>query len=265
MKDNNNKEKYPIEILPHPSFWIRLDVNKLLAKYKNLLVVRLIIGGVQEYIIETESGKKCLSERVFVNNMANLSLNLAGGLFDTNSNAHLRFLPACADATLPWNGESVPAVLYRTPDNYKIYDTCFGLCFKVKDIHNRTFPYYKHFESQEERNEYERNAAKATSDEEKAYDAHFVGIFEGKKHNVEVRPRIKIHHSPTMLNYWHMTLDTYRPTDADYIHPKEKLKSSDKAMLKSLKQDLIQCCKIDADPGYRIESCDYIEKRCKES
>ena len=254
------KAPYPEKILPRQSYLIRLNVEKLLSKYQNLLVVRLKEGNFQDYIIKTELGEKCLSERVFVNNMANLSLNLAGGLFDTKSNKHLRFLPTNEKATRPWNGESIPKDLYQKPDNYKIYDVCFGLCFKVRDIHNRTFPYYKHFKSQEERNEYERNTALATSDEEKSYDANFVGAFEGKDRGVEVRPRIKVHHSPTMLNYWHMTLDTYRPIDTDYIHPKEKLKSSDKTMLKSLKQDLTQCCKINISPSYHIESCDYIKE-----
>lgn len=251
------KEPYPIEILPQLAYRKNLDVGKLLAKYQNLLVVRMVTGTVQDYIVETEAGEQRLSEKVFANSMVNLSLNLAGGLFDTDSHTHLRFLPSGDDATRPWNGESIPSVLYLTVENYTIYETCFGLCFRVCDIHNRTFPFYKHFNSQEERDEYARNAAGATSDEEQAYDAHFVGVFKGKKQGVEVKPRIKVHHSPTMLNYWHMTLDTYRPTDVNYILPTDKLKSTDKTMFKSLKQDLMQHYEIDQKPDYSIGSCDY--------
>lgn len=255
-----SKELYPTDILPLPTFKQRMDVDFLLTKYKSLLVVRMIEGRIDDYLLETEAGEKKLSEKVFANSMANLSLNLVGGLFDTRSHAHLRFLPCGDEATRTWNGERVPPELYQSSDNYKIYEACFGLYFLCRDIHNRTFPFYKHFESQEERDAYEKQVVSATSDEEKAYDAHFVDVFESKKCSVRVNPRIKLHHSPTMLNYWHMTLDTYRPTDTDYIHPAEKLKSADRTMFKALKQDLLQCCQIEILPDYRIERCDYLNE-----
>ncbi len=253
----HDKEPYPIDILPKSTYIERLGVENLLAKYQNLLAVRMVTGCVEDYFIETEEGEKQLSGKVFANSMVNLSLNLAGGLFDTDRHAHLRFLPSGDDATRPWKGESIPPALYLTDGNYTIYDVCFGLCFQVRDIHNRTFPFHKHFETQEERDEYERRAIVATSDEEKAYDAHLVGVFKGKKQSVKVNSRIKIHHAPTMLNYWHMTLDTYRPTDVNYILPTDRLKSADRTMFKSLKQDLMQHYEIDQKPDYCIKPCDY--------
>lgn len=252
-------EPYPTEILPCPAYKKKMEVDQLLAKYPNLLVVRLVEGCVDDYSLKTENGEVILSDRVFKNSLANLSMNLAGGLFDTDCNAHLRFLPATKEATEAWEGECITPELYIDENCYLFYDPCFGLCFFVRDIHNRTFPFYRHFESLEERDAYELAASESTSKEEKDYDAHLVGAFESKKKNVLVNSRIKVHHSASKVNYWHMTLDTYRPTDRNYIRPDEKQNSADKSMFKALKQDLMQCYAINAKPEYSIVPCDYLK------
>lgn len=80
-------EPYPTEILPCPAYKKKMEVDQLLAKYPNLLVVRLVEGCVDDYSLKTENGEVILSDRVFKNSLANLSMNLAGGLFDTDCNA----------------------------------------------------------------------------------------------------------------------------------------------------------------------------------
>lgn len=254
------KPEYPSEIIPFPEYKTRMGVDDLLEKYPSLLVVRLVEGRPDDYILSTQNGDIELSQLVFKNNLANLSLNLAGGLFNTDCTSHLRFLPAKEAAKEIWNGECIPEELYVDETCYNFFDLCFGLCFFVRDIHDRTFPFYKHFARKEERDYYENQAAIATSDHEKEYDAHFVGAFINNKINVLVNPRIKVNHSPTKVNYWHMTLDTYRPTDAEYVSPFEKQNSSDKNMFKALKQDLMQHYKINFKPDYKIEACDYINE-----
>lgn len=234
-------------------------MERLLDKYPDLLVVRMVEGDVEDYLLDLESGDMTLSEKVFKNNMANLSMNLAGGLFDTSSQGHLKFLPTKKEATKDWNGWITSKRLYVDPDSYSFFCPCFGLCFHVADIHERTFPFHKHFENVEERNEYAEQASKATSSKEKEYESDYVGAFESKKKNVLVRPRIKVHHSPSKVNYWHMTLDTYRPTDFYYVRPDEKQDSSDNKMFKALKQDLVQCCNVDEIPSYRLHKSDYYQ------
>ncbi len=52
--------------------------------------------------------------KLFKCSMANLSMNLSGGLFDTNSDAHLRFLPQKdSELSHPWNGEEVAPEMYE--------------------------------------------------------------------------------------------------------------------------------------------------------
>lgn len=255
---DNNRLPYPTEILPRTDYIDKMDVDSLLSEYPKLLVARLVDGFIDDFYATTEGNKKTLSQTVFKNNMANLSFNLAGGLFDTDCNSHLKFLPS-PELAKPWSGEEIDPCDYIGDGKYYIYDHCFGLCFFVNNIHNRTFPFHKHFNSKEERDIYESNVNKATTEEEKKYDANLVAAFESKKQNVLVRPRIKVHHSPTRANYWHMTLDTYRPTDKDYIHSTEKQSSSDKSMFKALKQDLVQYCLDNAKPEYEIDNRFYMK------
>lgn len=252
------KPKYPAEIISNPIYKQRMRTDDLLIKYPRLLVVRQVDGCPEDYFIMTSEGNKELSEKVFKSSLANLSMNLAGGLFDTRSNGHLRFLPATKEAAETWDGGHVPEELYATEDCYNFYETCFGLCFYVCNIHNRTFPFYKHFDSQEERDQYEAKTRAATSESEKEYDAHFVGAFENSRTKVLVKPRIKVNHLPTKVNYWHMALDTYRPTDLEPVHPTERQNASDRKMFKALKQDLMQNYIINLHPEYTIEGCDYI-------
>lgn len=250
------KLKYPIEIISYPHYKLRMNLDDLLTKHSDLLVVRCIEGRPEEYMQKLDD-EMIISSKIFKHNTANLSMNLAGGIFDTKCDAHLKFLPAIKEACETWNGGSISPDLYNREECYHIYETCFGLCFLVRNIHNRTFPFYKHFESKEERDNYEKRTLAAVTQNEMNYDAHFVEEFKNKKENVLVKPRIKVHHVPTKINYWHMTLDTYRPTDSDFVHPDEKQNNSDKSMFKALKQDLLQCYQINSMPEYTIESCDY--------
>ena len=99
----------------------------------------------------------------------------------------------------------------------------------------------------------QKKAILATTEREREYDAHVVGAFKDKKSKVSINPRLKVHHSPNNANYWHMTLDTYRPVDKDPVAPGERIDNSDRKMFKALKQDLVQCYDIDKLPGYKIK------------
>ena len=252
-------ESYPVRILPHPHYKKKMSLGKLLRSYPELMVVRLVDGVVDDYCDFGPKGERVLTQKVFKNSMANLSLNLAGGLFDTAPTEDLRYLPTKKEATEGWNGQSVPEHLFHSDDCYEVYEPCFGICFHVADIHNRTFPFPKHFDSAQQRDEYAVKAYAATTPEEKEYDAHIVGAFVSNKQNVMVYPIIKVHHSPSMVNYWHMTLDTKRPIDTHYIQPEERQDSSDRKMFKSLKQDLLQHVQIDEIPDYHIAPCHYLK------
>lgn len=250
------REEYPKEILPRITFKYMLNVDKLLKKYPMLMAVRQVSGDINKFIIKTEKGQEEISEKIFTNNMANLSMNLGGGLFDVSCKGHLRFLPA-QSIVEPWNGENVDVNICSEEGSYTVCEVCSGLCMYIKNIHKRTFPFFKHFDTQQARDSYEQEVKSTTDNVDISSDAKYVGAFKSKRDKVEVRPRIIVHHSPTNANYWHMTLDTYRPTDMEYVSPTERQNGSDKKMFKALKQDLVQCCMIDELPAYKIDRLDY--------
>lgn len=242
--------------MPRFAYKCRMKVDKLLTKYPELLVVRLVEGELSQYRSLTIGGVPELSDKVFKNSMANLSLNLAGGLFNVSPDGHLPYLPD-KSIVKSWNGLWRKKSLCSKTGSYKASEECFGLCFHTKDVHDRTFPYYKHFDTQQERDEYAKEVGQTLADAAIfGEDVKCVGAFKSKKENVLVYPRIRIHHAPTNANYWHATLDTYRPTDNTYIRS-EDVESRDKKMFKALKHDLIEKCSINEAPTYCIDKVDY--------
>ena len=80
----NMSDSYPQEIFPKFIYKRRLNVDKLLASHPDLLVVRVVDGDIGQYQSITQGGEQVLTDKVCKNNMANLSMNLAGGLFDVS-------------------------------------------------------------------------------------------------------------------------------------------------------------------------------------
>ena len=252
------KETYPVEILPKKIYKKRLSIKCLLGKYRDLMVVRQVKGNANDYKRQTEAGELEWDDSIFENSLANLSMNLVGGIFKITNSSHLHFLPISQEAKKTWSGERVSHKIVADKSSFSFEPCCFGMCFYVKEIHDRTFPFFKHFDTKEERDNYANLAKDATTEREKEYDAHLVGAFENKRINVEIRPRLKVNHSPTMANYWHVTLDTYRPIDKTPVPSYDKICSSDKRMFKALKQDLKQHIMCDSKPNYKLSYSDYM-------
>lgn len=222
--------------------------------------MRRVKGMIENYQVQTDKGGMELLDTVFGGNMANLSMNLAGGLFDTHKEGHLPFLPETEYGKERWDGKKVDKKEFLSVLNYSQEQLCFGLCFYVNDIYGKTFPFYKGFNTQTERDEYDERVQQVAKGWAGDSDSRIVGAFVNKRTPVEVKGRLIVHHVPTNGNYWHTTLDTYRPADECYVKPDERLKSSDKHMFKALKQNLLQCCYIDTIPDYTLSCHDYV--RC---
>ena len=249
----SKKKCYPKQILPHPSYRRKLGLERLLSKYPDLMAVRKVDGSPHDYERKGDKGDVFILPEVFNSNMANLSMNLAGGLFDVRPYKHLRILPIKAEAISDWNGKEPLRELYADFSDKE----CFGLCFLIRSIHRRTFPYFRHFDSQKSYDDFAKEVELAAVATKRDKDAILVDKFVSKLKPIELRPYIKVHHSPTMVNYWHITLDTRRPADVSFIDPKEKQTNQDKKMFMSLKQDIVHHCKVDVKPNYRLKRLDY--------
>lgn len=250
----SNDNGYPELILPHPSYRRKLGLERLLVKYPNLMAVRKVEGNFKDYERKGDKGNSFILPEVFNGNMANLSMNLAGGLFDVRPHKHLRYLPSIDDARLDWDGNEPASELYS---KYNYSPHCFGLCFLIRNIHRRTFPYFRGFDSQKAYDEYASKVEVAANALNIDKDIILVGKFISKLDSIELKPYIKVHHAPTRVNYWHITLDTRRPTDTSYVKAEEKQSNQDRRMFASLKQDLVHHCKVNAKPNYRLKRLDY--------
>lgn len=250
----SKKNGYPIKVFPHPSYRRRLGLERLLFVYQDLMAVRQVEGEPKEYEAKGDAGGSFIMPSVFNCNMANLSLNLAGGLFNVKATKDLRFLPKTDEATAPWNGCAPHKEICQ---EYRFSPKCFGLCFLIRKVHRRTFPFLRHFDNQKKRDEYAEEVQKVSLQASLQNDAKIVGLFDSKLKAAEVRPRIMVHHSPTMANYWHLTLDTYRPTETNFVKPDDKQSNQDKKMFIALKQDLVHHCRINLKPNYKIRRFDF--------
>lgn len=249
----SNKKGYPKQILPHSSYRRKLGLERLLTEYPDLMAVRKVDGKPESYERKGDKGGTFILPEVFTGNMANLSMNLAGGLFDVRPNKHLRYLPVNDEAKKDWDGMEPSEELYAEYND----NECFGLCFLIRTIHRRPFPYFRCFDSQKAFDEYAKKVEVAAQATNRDKDSILVGKFISKLDTVEIKPYIKVHHAPTKVNYWHITLDTRRPTDTSFIKAQEKQTSQDKRMFVALKQDLVQRCKVNARPNYRLKRLDY--------
>lgn len=250
---------YPLGILPRFIYKKKLSIDKLLGLYNDLMIVRLVHGAISDYQIATEQGEMELSDSVFENSMANLSMNLSGGKFNTNPDGHLRYLAISNYGKADWDGKRVNRKEFLDTANYADNSPCFGLCFQVRDVHKQVFPFYKGFMKQEERDVFAQQVEIVTAEWTGSSDAKLVGAFKSKRETVKVYGRLEVHHAPTNGNYWHTTLDTYRPTGKELVRPIGDKESSDRRMFKALKQNLCQFCRINMEPSYTIASRYYLK------
>lgn len=250
---------YPKQIVPHPKYCRQLNIDGLIDKYQNLVVVRQIAGSREDCIIFTDKGEERLSGECLpsAKSMRNLSMNLLGGKYIVTK--HLKILPRSEQACSPWDGKEVCVDNFSSSEHYSITEPCLGLFLYAKDVHKYVFPYTKSFNSEEERNRYAERAEQNLSDLDIKIVETVVGKFVKKGTPVDTFSVAKINHSPCQLNYWHITLDTYRLDENGFISPQDKISSSDIRMFKTLKHDIIEKGLFDIRLGYKLKRADYKE------
>jgi hypothetical protein len=218
-----------------------MDIASMLLAYPGLMAVRLVVGDEQDFVIKTDAGQLEISDNIFQGNITNLSMNLAGGLFDTGRYAHLRFLPSSGKAKRIWNGGYCSPKFYISNKFYKESPDCFGLCMPVAQVHDITFPFEKKFSSEKELNKFLAERGVNALDSDLQYYKRLILAFDRNKRTAIVPYRLKINHMPTMANYWHVTLDSYRSEDVGLeIIRGGKENSADKKMQKALKNHIKQ-------------------------
>lgn len=236
------QEPYPYQILPKKEFFHLMDVKTLLACYPNLAVSRRVSGNVEDAFVPF-NGQKQLKDSL-MGQVANMSLNLLGGLFDNEK--HLRFCPK--QNVEDWDGQDVD--VRSLEGEYEIDACCFPIFFMAKDICDYPFtaPYY----FQKEKDAEVFISSIPVGDIEKKYTDKF-----NKQEPIEVKTHAVLKHAPTNFNYWHCVLDSYPNLSSNDAIPTSN-KGAAKRIIKMLRADLIRnFVKTDLAVDYSISRSYY--------
>lgn len=187
--------KYPQSILPHLNYVTKIDLEEILDNEKlPLVVVRRspipfeLVGPKKNLLAED-----CVSENVF-----NYSMNLLGGDFQVREHLELR---QKNKGTEDWDGKS-----FLTEDEleecWEHVEESYPIYYKVEDLHGVEIPYKKKFEK-----ERDYNVILQLLIEQDMRTA--IGIWKPSDKEVKLTGVMRVNHAPTMMNYWHVTLDAY--------------------------------------------------------
>lgn len=236
--------KYPQSILPRRNYVAKIDIDKMLVNGNMpLVVVRRspipfkLVGPKKNLLAE-----ECVSENVF-----NYSMNLLGGGFQVKEHLGLRQKDkGCND----WDGESfltedeLEGCWERLEESHPIY-------YRVEDLHGVGIPYKKKIEKERD---YKLILQQLIEQDKQAA----IGVWEPNGREVELTGVIRVNHAPTMMNYWHVTLDAYEPHALE--KPLKKNKSAWNSEIRGyvvdyLRRHYLPEVKVTA---YSIPSCWYI-------
>lgn len=220
------KPPYPQDILPREGWIAPIATGDLLKGCPNLLLGHMLRGGVEQCIDMTAGeDMPCIRRSSLpLKRIANLSCCFLGSYFLIS---HFHFLPDNAGKAA-WKEEDGKRCDLITEDNYSHFPEITVVGWLLRDIENRQLPYPKAFLKQgdfeksqlkainvaEERNcqivQQEWQNLKCSKENEKQRIAEFTG-------------EARCNHAPTMLNYWHSTIDIY--TAFDNVYSVKKISS----------------------------------------
>lgn len=184
-------------IAPKAFFLQNMDIDAMLSEDIPLVTVRRSKYPFEE--IEDIDGSKHLSEDCVDEDVFNYSMNLLGGMFEPS--LHLNIRPI-GDGWQKWDGKTI--LSEQKVKELSAEEYGYPIYYKVEDFHNKTFPYKK------------------TVVKEKAYETEkdrlvklglstAIGIWNKDNPEVDFMGKTLVNHEPSMLNYWHVTLDVYEP------------------------------------------------------
>lgn len=210
--------EYPIRILPKKQYVKRIDIDNLYAMcQESLLVRRLDCDGIPFHYI---GGRKLLNEGVIGDDVLDWSTNLLGGEFKIEDICWRQLGKGIAD----WNDEDVNICDYD--GSYELTNLTNCVFISLCCLHNQIIPYRRKFGSRKDLEQY----SEITSEFDKNVMAQW-----NADNELECHATITVEHKPTMLNYWHMTIEI-SPKDFDAPIPRDSKKN--KSLKKRVKEAL---------------------------
>lgn len=226
MSEKILKPPYPQDILPRQGWTVPISTDDLLKDCPNLLIGHMLRGSVEQCIDMTAGeDMPCITRSSLpLERMANLSCCFLGSYFLIS---YFHFLPD-NEGEAAWKEEYGMRCDLITEDNYTHYPVITVVGWLLREIENRRLPYPKVFSKQ---SDFEENQLKAinVAEERNCQIAqqewqNLKCSEENKKQRIaEFIGESRCNHAPTMLNYWHSTIDIY--TAFDNVNPVKKISS----------------------------------------
>ena len=213
-----NIQQYPHEILPKQNWREGVLSSEIISICQDAILGHML-NGQQEDCFDSSLGEDMLSilpEKLPLNRMPGLSCCLLGTSFILE---HFHFLPN-NDGKAPWHeGISVPEEIVNE-DNYTYYPDVTVVGWQLKEIHEYKIPYIR---KKKKKKEYEEFKDKVLAVSKKSNVAiiyleeweHLLENPEDKNYRiVNLFGEARVNHAPTMLNFWHYTIDLF-PAEND--------------------------------------------------
>lgn len=212
-------DEYPERLLPHNNYVVRMDrsglteIDPYLQRKSFLPIEECCVEGNQD----------CVTTRAFgQSGLYNMSVNILGGLFEVGDEKWHQAVGKEDE----WNGGDVDIRKYK--ERYESRDVTASVYFKFRIADGLKWTFPRRFNTIQERNSYEKAIEGGLSDSET-----FV-----KTVDYLLKTHSECHHSPNMLNYWHMEIKTIidrKPEEVVDANDKKYQKKAVRGMIEVLR------------------------------
>lgn len=210
--------KYPIRILPKKQYVNRINIGHLYTQcQESLLVRRLDCEGTPFHYI---GNQKLLNEGVISDDVLDWSINLLGGEFKIEDICWRQ----TGKGITEWNDGDVNICDYD--GSYELTKSTNCVFISLCCLHNQIIPYRRKFGSRKDLEQYTVKTSEFNKD---------VMVQWNTEDELECHATIIVEHKPTMLNYWHMTIEI---VPKDFEEPISRDSKKNKSLKKRVKEAL---------------------------
>lgn len=248
-------DKYPLEILPQPTYRHYIRTCLLLSSYPDLTIARRVDCEDGNIFADSNTDGKRELDTNKIDNLYGWSVNLLGGPFDADM--HSAYKPNGKRVEKGWDGKSAILVPELGTDYNYVPTNFIVIYFKVSDIHLVAIPYFKSVTEKDYTQAKER-AEKIANDFKMKTQQAIVGEFQTKPDGAMFTGRTMLNHYPTDLNYWHFQVDMYKGTDLHPLRGKDKPKGEVDRIKRYLRKIINETYRLDCPDLYHINRKYYI-------
>lgn len=216
--------QYPHEILPKQNWREGVLSSEIIGFCQDAMLGHMLNGRPEE-CFDFSLGEDMLSilpEKLPLNRIPGLSCSLLGTSFIVE---HFHFLPS-NDGKAPWHDGIVVPEEMVNENNYTYYHDVTVVGWQLKEIHKYKIPYIRNFHKPREYKEYKEKvlAISKKSGVATLYLEEWENLLENPENKslriVNLFGEARVNHAPTMLNFWHYTIDLYPAEDDTKPIPK---------------------------------------------